>query len=194
MDHQHGGAGRKTGRRNPNIGCSIRAAGWRGFCVAVRSEEPHSRLDVLPVVWWEPEDEFVAAPPAGREQGLRHRFGATAILGVGRWAAEQDRSRRGSCLRSPTTICETQESADSIGTLTCLLHLRCSPTPRRCCDVSWRHEVVLDGRPCAPPRGYRPHGSGHPAVDQPNRSRSEVKARRSPWPRRCWPTKATRSS
>jgi single-stranded DNA-binding protein len=31
--------------------------------VAVRSEEPHSRLDVLPVVWWEPEDEFVAAPP-----------------------------------------------------------------------------------------------------------------------------------
>lgn len=32
--------------------------------VAVRSEEPHSRLDVLPVVWWEPEDEFVAASPA----------------------------------------------------------------------------------------------------------------------------------
>lgn len=31
--------------------------------VAVRSEEPQSRLDVLPVVWWEPEDEFVAAPP-----------------------------------------------------------------------------------------------------------------------------------
>ena len=31
--------------------------------VAVRSEEPHSRLDVLPVVWWEPDDEFVAAPP-----------------------------------------------------------------------------------------------------------------------------------
>ena len=31
--------------------------------VAVRSEEPHSRLDVLPVVWWEPEDEFVAASP-----------------------------------------------------------------------------------------------------------------------------------
>ena len=31
--------------------------------VAVRSEVPHSRLDVLPVVWWEPEDEFVAAPP-----------------------------------------------------------------------------------------------------------------------------------
>jgi single-stranded DNA-binding protein len=31
--------------------------------VAVRSEEPHSRLDVLPVVWWAPEDEFVAAPP-----------------------------------------------------------------------------------------------------------------------------------
>jgi single-strand DNA-binding protein len=31
--------------------------------VAVRSEEPHSRLDILPVVWWEPEEEFVAAPP-----------------------------------------------------------------------------------------------------------------------------------
>ena len=31
--------------------------------VAVRSKEPHSRLDVLPVVWWEPEGEFVAAPP-----------------------------------------------------------------------------------------------------------------------------------
>lgn len=31
--------------------------------VAVRSDEPHSRLDVLPVVWWEPEDEFVTAPP-----------------------------------------------------------------------------------------------------------------------------------
>lgn len=31
--------------------------------VAVRSEEPHSRLDVIPVIWWEPEDEFVAAPP-----------------------------------------------------------------------------------------------------------------------------------
>lgn len=31
--------------------------------VAVRSEEPHSRLDVLPVVWWEPGDEFLAAPP-----------------------------------------------------------------------------------------------------------------------------------
>lgn len=31
--------------------------------VAVRSEEPHSRLDVLPVVWWEPDEEFVAAPP-----------------------------------------------------------------------------------------------------------------------------------
>ena len=30
--------------------------------VAVRSEEPHSRLDVLPVIWWEPEDEFVSAP------------------------------------------------------------------------------------------------------------------------------------
>ena len=32
--------------------------------VAVRSDEPHARLDVVPVVWWEPEDEFVAAPPA----------------------------------------------------------------------------------------------------------------------------------
>ena len=31
--------------------------------VAVRSEEPHNRLDVLPVVWWEPEEEFMAAPP-----------------------------------------------------------------------------------------------------------------------------------
>jgi len=31
--------------------------------LAIRSEEPHSRLDVLPVVWWEPEDEFVTAPP-----------------------------------------------------------------------------------------------------------------------------------
>ena len=31
--------------------------------LAVRSEEPHSRLDVLPVVWWEPDDEFVAASP-----------------------------------------------------------------------------------------------------------------------------------
>ena len=31
--------------------------------VAVRSEEPHSRLDVLPVVWWEPQGYFVAAPP-----------------------------------------------------------------------------------------------------------------------------------
>ena len=31
--------------------------------IAVRSEEPHRRLDVLPVVWWEPDDEFVAAPP-----------------------------------------------------------------------------------------------------------------------------------
>jgi len=31
--------------------------------VAVRSEEPHSRLDVIPVIWWEPEDEFVTAPP-----------------------------------------------------------------------------------------------------------------------------------
>ena len=30
--------------------------------VAVRSEEPNSRLDVLPVVWWEPEDEFVSSP------------------------------------------------------------------------------------------------------------------------------------
>ena len=32
--------------------------------VAVRSEEPHARLDVVPVVWWEPEAEFVIAPPA----------------------------------------------------------------------------------------------------------------------------------
>lgn len=31
--------------------------------VAVRSDEPHSRLDVLPVVWWEPNDEFTGAPP-----------------------------------------------------------------------------------------------------------------------------------
>jgi single-stranded DNA-binding protein len=31
--------------------------------VTVRSEEPHSRLDVLPVIWWEPDDEFVVNPP-----------------------------------------------------------------------------------------------------------------------------------
>ena len=31
--------------------------------VTVRSDEPHSRLDVLPVIWWEPDDEFVANPP-----------------------------------------------------------------------------------------------------------------------------------
>jgi single-stranded DNA-binding protein len=31
--------------------------------VAVRSEEPQGRLDVLPVIWWEPEEEFAAAPP-----------------------------------------------------------------------------------------------------------------------------------
>jgi len=31
--------------------------------VAVRSEQPNNRLDVLPVVWWEPDDEFVAATP-----------------------------------------------------------------------------------------------------------------------------------
>ena len=42
--------------------------------VAVRSEDPHSRLDVLPVVWWEPEDEFVSAPP---EVGRRVRIGGS---------------------------------------------------------------------------------------------------------------------
>ena len=42
--------------------------------VAVRSEEPHSRLDVLPVVWWEPEDEFASAP-AG--VGRRVRIGGS---------------------------------------------------------------------------------------------------------------------
>ena len=31
--------------------------------VAVRSDEPHSRLDVLAVVWWEPENEFETAAP-----------------------------------------------------------------------------------------------------------------------------------
>ena len=42
--------------------------------VAVRSAEPHSRLDVLPVVWWEPEDEFVSAPA---EVGRRVRIGGS---------------------------------------------------------------------------------------------------------------------
>jgi single-stranded DNA-binding protein len=31
--------------------------------VAVRAEEPHGRLDVLPVVYWEPGDEFMSSRP-----------------------------------------------------------------------------------------------------------------------------------
>ena len=42
--------------------------------VAVRSEEPQSRLDVLPVVWWEPEDEFVSGPA---EVGRRVTIGGS---------------------------------------------------------------------------------------------------------------------
>ena len=34
--------------------------------VAVRSQEPHSRLDVLPVVWWEPDDELSSPVEVGR--------------------------------------------------------------------------------------------------------------------------------
>ena len=31
--------------------------------VAVRAQEPYGRLDVLPVVWWAPSDEFMSAEP-----------------------------------------------------------------------------------------------------------------------------------
>lgn len=33
------------------------------FLLAVRSEVPHSRLDVVPVVWWDPDEVTVKSPP-----------------------------------------------------------------------------------------------------------------------------------
>ncbi len=32
--------------------------------ITVRSDQPHRRIDVLPVSWWDPDDAFLESPPA----------------------------------------------------------------------------------------------------------------------------------
>ena len=82
--------------------------------VAVRSEEPHSRLDVLPVVWWEPEDEFVATPP-----GVGSRIWITGSVQRRYWESADGRRSKLEVVAAHVSAlsdeCETPESAARLG-------------------------------------------------------------------------------
>lgn len=82
--------------------------------VAVRSEEPHSRLDVLPVVWWEPEDEFVAAPPE-----VGSRVWITGSVQRRYWESADGRRSKLEVVAAHVSVisedCQTPESASRLG-------------------------------------------------------------------------------
>ena len=82
--------------------------------VAVRSEEPHSRLDVLPVVWWEPEDEFVTSPPE-----VGSRIWITGSVQRRYWESADGRRSKLEVVAAVVSVngdhCETPESAARLG-------------------------------------------------------------------------------
>lgn len=55
-------AGRLT--TTPDVGMLDSGSRFIRLILAIRSEAPHSRLDVVPVVWWDPDEETVNNLPA----------------------------------------------------------------------------------------------------------------------------------
>jgi len=82
--------------------------------VAVRSEEPHGRLDVLPVSWWEPEDEFVASPP-----GVGTRIWITGSVQRRFWESADGRRSKLEVVAAHASVCldhhQQPESAAQLG-------------------------------------------------------------------------------
>jgi single-stranded DNA-binding protein len=82
--------------------------------VAVRSEDPHSRLDVLPVVWWEPEEEFVAAPP-----GVGSRVSIAGSVQRRYWESADGRRSKLEVVAAHVSVineeCGTPDSASRLG-------------------------------------------------------------------------------
>ena len=71
--------------------------------VAVRSEEPQKRLDVVPVVWWEPDDETLANPPAAGE-----RLWITGSIQRRFWDAPDGRRSRLEIVAQHVTVCRDE--------------------------------------------------------------------------------------
>jgi single-stranded DNA-binding protein len=70
--------------------------------VVVRSEEPHHRLDVLPVIWWEPDDEVLANPPVRGD-----RIWMTGSVHRRFWDAADGRHSRIEIIARNVTSCST---------------------------------------------------------------------------------------
>lgn len=51
-------------RRSPRSGSSNRADAYARYLITVRSEEPRRRVDVVPVVLWDPPADLLDADPA----------------------------------------------------------------------------------------------------------------------------------
>jgi single-stranded DNA-binding protein len=75
--------------------------------VAVRSEAPHSRLDVVPVVWWNPDDETVNDLPTPGA-----RVWVTGAVQRRFWEASDGPRSRIEIVASHVNLCpdETSES------------------------------------------------------------------------------------
>lgn len=71
--------------------------------VAVRSEEPHKRLDVVPVVWWEPDDESLVNPPVAGE-----RLWITGSVQRRFWDAPDGRHSRVEIVAHHVTVCRDE--------------------------------------------------------------------------------------
>lgn len=77
--------------------------------VAVRSEEPQKRLDVVPVVWWEPDDETLANPPTPGE-----RLWITGSIQRRFWDAPDGRHSRIEIVAQHVTVCREESVVEAV--------------------------------------------------------------------------------